>query len=320
MGALAVALVGLAAAGTSAYAGYSQNKSAEEANAQARADSQSDYEQKLQLAATAAKQLNDQYNDIVKERPNLSWSEFVRNRMQSIDDPYTREIYNNAKEQDFENLRKFAKAASSDNTANLLASADEISGGSFQEFVNQRNDLIRNTDAAGRYARAYELAAPVRQDASTVRYDNQGRLIEGQRADKLAFQVANEVQTQVEQEQKADLAQVEQQRLSAAQSQQEKASQFTQFYDPTGYATQLGQENYLLSNSYQQLDEQRAFDLYKMFAGAAAGITAQQPNYQSVTSGNELISQGIKGGTQALTDYYKTTQATKTPATTNTYG
>lgn len=322
MGALAVAAIGLAAAGTTAYMGNKQNKDAIAANEQAKGESEEDYNTRIKAAAKAAKELNSQYNKVVKNRPNLTWPEFVKSKLSAIDDPFARQVYTTAKAEDFERLRQFAQQATDDNVDNLLATADKISGGSFMEFVNKRNDLIRNTDAAGRYARAYELAAPVRTNASTVKYDNQGRLIEGQRADKLAFGIANEVQTQVEQEQKADLRQAEMDRLPAALSQQEKAKSFTQFFDPTGFANQAEQERMLTGVNYQQMDEQRSFDLYKMFAGAAAGITPVQPQYQDPNAGNAMIASGIKSGTTALTDYYKTQQANKVtaPATANTYG
>ena len=309
MGALAIAAAGVAVSAGSAYAGYQQNEKANDANLAAQQGSKEDYEARLKSAAKTAKELNAQYNEVVKDRPNLSYESFVRDHLRAIDDPYVRQVYDTAKSADFERLREFGNRATLDNVDNLKKVADELSGGQFEQIVQKRNDLVLNTDAASRYARAYELAAPVRTGASTVRYDSQGRLIEGQRADKQAFSIANEVQTGIEQEQKSDLRQLETDRLQAAQSQVEKAKSFTSFYDPTGYAANQEAQRQSLINGYQALDESRAFDLYKMFAGAAAGITPTQPTYQNNTGGNALISSGVQGGMSALTDYYKYKQS-----------
>ena len=73
-----------------------------------------------------------------------------------------------------------------------------------------------------------------------------------------------------------------------------------QFFDATGYATAAESDRTNLVNGYQAIDESRAFDIYKMFAGASAGIAPVQPTYQSEGAGNELISAGVKLGSQYL--------------------
>ena len=296
---------GIIVAGGTVAAGSMANNAAEDQNNAMRDASKSDYNQRIAAAQAGLKKINDEFNDILEKRPNTSWTSFIKKKMAAVNDPAVRDFYVNAKEEDFARLQEFANRASKGNVNNLLDAADEISGGRWREFVGKRNDLIANTDAASRYQRAYELAAPVRGDASTVRYDDQGRLIEGQRADKQAFNIATEVQTGIEQEQKQDLRAAENDRLNAAASQVQKAGEFTAFFDPTGYANRLSEEQTALEQGWQAADEARSFDLYKMFAGAAAGITAVQPNYVNPNPGDALIAQGVKSGTDSLMTYYK---------------
>jgi len=318
------ALASVAVSAASAYSGAQQNKKAAAANDAAQALSREDYNNRLAAAAKMAGQLNEEYNELTKKRPDLTWSNFVKDKIRAIDDPYLRESYTNAKEEDFNKMRDFAKAASSDNIDTVREAADKLSNGKWREIIDKRDKLVLNTDAASRMSRAYELAAPIRTGASTVRYDEKGRLIEGQRADKQAFNVAQEVQTQIEQEQKQDLRLLENDRMGAAQSQTEKAKSFMQFFDATGYATAAESDRTNLLNNFQIKDEDRAFDIYKLFAQAASGITPTQPTYQSTTGGNALISEGVRSGTEALKTYsaYKTDQDNKAAAAkaAGTYG
>lgn len=316
MGAIA-AWATVAIAAGSAYAGSQQNKKEAEQNARLEEEAKTDYAARLKLAGNTAKEMEREYNEIVKDRPNLSWESFIGDKIKAINDPYLRQFYSQAKAQDFEALRSFAKVASQDNVANLQKAADDLSGGRWKEITDKRNELVMQTDAGARMARAYELAAPVRTGASTVRYDDQGRLIEGQRADKQAFSVAQEVQTATEQEQKADLRQLETDRLSAAQSQTQKADQFMQFFDPTGYATAAEADRTALVNNYQKTDEERQFEMYKLWAQASSGIQPVQPNY-TTGAGNELIAAGVKTGSDALSAYssYKRGQTAKAGTTT----
>ena len=297
------AIAAFASIGTAAYGAY-QNNQAANANEEAQALSRQDYAKRLQEAGRIAKELNDQYNQIVGERPNLSWESFIGDKIKAINDPFLREFYTNAKKEDFDRMREFAQKATTDNVENLQSAADKLSNGKWKEIIDKRDNLVLNTDAASRMARTYELAAPVRTGASTVKYDSKGQLVEGQRADKQAFSVAQEVQTQIEQEQKQDLRQLENDRLNAAASQTAKASQFMQFFDATGYATAAESDRTNLVNGYQAVDESRAFDIYKMFAGASSGIAPVQPTYQSSGAGNELISAGVKLGSQYISNNY----------------
>jgi hypothetical protein len=315
MGAIAAWASLALAAGSTAY-GVSQNKKEEEANAQMQGESKKDYAARLKMAGKIAGEMEKEYNKIVEQRPGLSWESFMRDKIKAISDPYLRQFYTNAKVQDWDMLRAFAKSATSDNVDSLMASADKLSGGRWKEITDQRDKLVLETDAGARMARAYELAAPVRTGASTVRYDDQGRLIEGQRADKQAFSLAQEVVTATEQEQKADLRQLETDRLGAAQSQVQKADQFMQFFDPTGYATAAESDRSSLVHGYQNADEERQFELYKLFAQSAGGITPTQPQYTS-GAGNAAIAAGVKLGGDALSAYssYKKGQNTNTGTT-----
>lgn len=311
----AIAAAAIAAGG--AVYGAQQNKKAGEANANMAAESKDDYKTRLKAAAKWAGTLEKQYNKIVAERPNLTWDTYVKEQMKQIDDPRIRQFYLNAKQQDFEVLRNLAKHASEDNVDNLVAAADDISGGRWQENLAKSYDLIESTNAGARLARAHELSAPLLGDASTVRYDEKGQLIQGQRADKQLFNTAYETEVAAQREQKEDRRAFSNDILSAAQSQTQKASDFTQFFDPTGFATALSQQQQAQNNSYQLLDEQRGFSLFEKFAAASAGITPVQPQYQSANPGDAMIAAGLQQGASSLTDYYR--QNAK-PTSTDVYG
>lgn len=310
---------GVAVAAGSAIYGASQNSKAQGANEDALNLSREDYRARLIAGAKMAKELNAQYNEIVGERPDLSWESFVGDKIKSLNDPWLREAYTNAKKEDFDRWREFAERASVDNVENLESVADELSNGKWQDIIDQRNKLVLETNAADRYARSYELAAPVRTGASTVRYDNEGRLIEGQRADKQAFNIATEVQTAVEQEQKQDLRQLETDRLSAAERQSEKARDYMQWFDGTGYATAAEADRSKLLHGYQQTDEERAFRLFEMFAGASAGITPVAPAYQNSGPGNQLIASGVQLAGSTLSAYGNQTKQTQGTTPKSTY-
>lgn len=305
MGVVAAAWATAAVAAGSAAYGVAENEKAQDANEQLKNESKDDYQKRLETAGEWAKKLQDQYNKVVKQRPKLAWSTYVKEQLAEIDDPTVRQFYLNAKQEDFDNLQRFANAATSGNTSNLLKTAEEISGGEWRNYMDKRNELINQTTAADRFIRANELAAPNLTDPSTVRFDSEGRLIEGQRADKQRFNIAYEQQAAAEQEQKQDLRAISNDVLSAAQSQQEKAGSFTQFFDPTAFSAILaGQHDAKVSN-YQQLNEERAWSIYDTFTKAAQGIQPTQPNYGNPNPGNQMIADSIKMGTGALTDYYK---------------
>jgi hypothetical protein len=312
MGAVIGAAIGLGTAAVGAY----QNSKESKANDERFQISREDYETRLKESAKIMAGMESEYNALLEERPDLRWSEFVKDKTRALADPALREFYTQAKEEDFDVMRQLAKAASGDNLDNVISLADELSGGKWKDYVDKRNELVMETNAADRYARSYELAAPVRTGASTVKYDDQGQLIEGQRADKQAFDIATEVDTQIKQEQKQDLRLLQQDTLGAAERQTERARDFMGFFDATGYATAAEADRSALLHDYQQTDEQRQFDLYKMFAGAAAGITPTDPRYVSPTGGNELISSGVKLASNSLSNYGN---QTKQPANSNPY-
>lgn len=299
--ALAVAAIG---AGVAAK-GAADNK-------QAQTVSRSDYENRLGLIKAGATQLLSQYNQVVAQRPGLSWDDFVDERVRALNDPNILAAYDNRKQGDFEVLRSIATIATNDNVDNFKTAFDKLSNGKGQEIINQRNDLVLNDDTAQRMTRAWELRAP-EVGAGTVRYDPTGKLIEGQSADKKVFDTAYETVVATNQERQQNLAQLERDRTSAAESQQQKATQFMPFYDSTGYITSMDQQSRLERLGFQSTDESRAFGLYQAFAQASAGITPVQPNYQA---GDALISSGSQIATGALASYYKNS---KSSASSNPY-
>jgi hypothetical protein len=308
MGAIWGAVAGLAVSGIGAW----QNSQAQDANEAATRQARDDYERRLRFAAEEAKKMWEQYNKVVEQRPGTDWNTFARNYIRALDDPSLREAYTNAKEEDFEKMREFAKAASEQNFDTLMDTFNKLNGGRGREVLDERTRMVLDIDAAERFARARELSLPGRVGASTVRYDSTGRLIEGQRADKNAFNIAYETIVETDRERLNNLTQLENDRLRAAQSQQQKALDFLSFFDATGFASNLEDKRNAMELAFQMSDEERAFQLASAFAQQAAGIQPVQPQLQNNTVGNQLITEGIKMATSAYSDY-------RTNRNTNTY-
>ena len=293
------AIVGIASVAGGVYQNSQQNKFNQNLYNQSRED----YAMRLKLAAEGAKLLGDQYNKVQEERPDLTWEGYVGELVKALKDPRLLEAYHNAKQEDFNVLRKLAETASDDNTKQFQKTFDQLSHGKGDEIVDQRNKLVLEDDTAQRYARALELRSPS-IGAGTVKYDSKGQLVEGQRADKAVFDTAYETVVETNRERKADLRALEGDRSTAAQSQQEKAKNFMGFYDYTGYSTANFDNQRKQQLEFQMRDEERAFELYKLFAAGSAGIVPSQPGYVSPTGGNELISSGTKLVGSALGNYY----------------
>jgi len=299
--------------------GAMQNASAASANERRFNISREDYERRLQMAAETSEELAAAYENIVKERPELTWEAYVREWAQAIDDPQVREIYKRMKTEDFAQIRALADIATIGNIDNFKIAFDELSNGKGEEIINMRNDLVLQDDTNQRFQRALQLRSPA-IGADTVRYDSQGRLVEGQRADKQAFNIAYDTVVETNRERLANISALERDRMNAAESQREKATSFLNFYDNTGYSTALFAQNRQERQTFQQLDESRAFELYKMFAGAAAGITPAQPGYLPTDGGNALISSGMNMATSSLGTYASRNQGNQAPVAASNQG
>ena len=101
MGAIA-AWAGVAVAAGSAAYGAKQNADAEDTNEERFQISREDYAKRIQESAKIAASMENEYNDLLDERPDLRWSEFVKDKIRAINDPALREFYTNAKEEDFD--------------------------------------------------------------------------------------------------------------------------------------------------------------------------------------------------------------------------
>ena len=292
--------------GVALYGAY-QTSQTNKGNQQAYGDSRADYEARIAAAQKGLAQVEDQYNKVREQRPDISWEGYVDSLVKSIDDPKLRAAYDSAKQKDFGVLRTLAKTASEDNSANFRIALNSASNGKAAEIIDQRNDLTLNNDTKQRFARAMELRAP-EIGAGTVKYDEKGQLIEGQRADKQVFSTAYEVQDAVNKERLNNLAQLERDRSSVAASQQEKARSFMPFYDATGLSVNAFADNRKELIDFQKMDEMQAFDLYKTFAAAASGIQPSQPGYQSSAASQALTGQAVTAAGSALASYYKANQ------------
>jgi hypothetical protein len=299
--------IGLAISAASATYGAYQNNKAQKANEAAYGASQADYDKRIAAAQQGLGAMEAQYNKVKSERPDITWEGYVGELITSLNDPNLKKAYANAKQEDFNVLRSLASSATKDNAENFKATLNSVTNGQADNIVNQRNDLVLNDDTKARYTRALELRAPD-IGAGTVKYDDKGQLIEGQRADKQVFQTAYEVTTETNRERLANLTALQRDSSSIAENQKEKALSFMPFYDRTGLAVNAFVDSRKERIDFAKMDEAQAFDLYKTFALAASGITPSQPNYQPAGPGNAAIAEGIKGAGSALGAYYTNKQ------------
>ena len=299
-------LLGAAGIGTAAYGISSANKT-NKANEQAQQASQADYEARLKAAQEGFAQMQEQYNQIRSERPDLTWQGYVGELITSLNDPNLTKAYAEAKQSDFQVLEALASKATSDNVENFQSAFDKASNGQGKEIIDSRNDLVLNDDTQARVARAYELRAP---QISAVKYDENGDVVQGQRADKQVFQTAYETVVDTNRERLQNISQLERDRTATAISQQQRATDFMPFYDRTGFAATAFDKNRTERIDFQKLDEMQAFELMKTFASASMGITPTQPAYQGNSLAGSLVGSGITAAASGFASAYN---GNKTP-------
>lgn len=291
--------VGVASTAYGAYSSSQTNKGNKQAASQAKAD-----EEKRRARATA--ELNkayDAFNALREERPGVTFEQWKNEYVKAISDPVLRENFRKVKEEDFMAATDFATRASADNVSNFLKARDIVSQGAAPELTDTLNNIALTGTSEEATKRAMELRSGY-IPSGTVQYDAQGRLVEGQRADKQVFTTAYE----------ADIANRDRQfRMSKdlldsyssiADRQAEKAKDFLQFAGLEPVARDFATKSLTAAIGFQQQDEAMQMELIKMYAGAAAGVQPTQPTYRSTGPSDALMAEGISSAIRGLASYY----------------
>lgn len=136
--------------------------------------------------------------------------------------------------------------------------------------------------------------------AGTVKLNREGRLVEGQRADRQVFQTAFEI-SEAQRDKRFDrLSSVLASDRAVADRQQEKAKDFLDKTDFTSLARDFTAASRSAQTLFQQLDETRQFNLIRDFTNAAFTNQTAQPTFQNTDTADTLTASGINLGLRGL--------------------
>lgn len=303
---LTSALIGIAGA---AYGGISSARTNRQ-NRQAAADARAEEVARRERALAEMSKAQDAYNALREERPGVSFAQWKNEYVNAISDPVLREEFRKAKEDDFLSATDFAKRATTTNLETFLQARDLVSQGAAPELTQRLNELALTADAPAAMQRAMELRGGY-IPSGTVQYDAQGRLVEGQRADKQVFSAAYEADVAARDRQFRMSRDLLSDYTSIADKQTERARDFLQFASLEPTARELTTSALNTAIRFQQQDEQNQFDLIRTYAAAAAGVQPVQPTYRSTAPSDALMGQGIADAIKGIASYYD--QRPKTP-------
>lgn len=230
---IATAAVG---AGTAVY-GANQQKKASKANKQ----NQEAYLKSVQQNEAEARKLFDSfiegYNNSKERLEGMSIREYVQNTVTALNDPTLNAAFRKAKDGDWEQAQRFADEGSDQNVSIFNRVVDEVGGGNYKELLAKRDAAIFGEDVESLYSEARRLQAP-KQAAGSVRRDENGDVIGGQRGDKFEFDISTTAIKEANDRtfEKSRIA-IEDDRVAAAR-QQDRAIQFLPMLDYSGFTAQ----------------------------------------------------------------------------------
>ncbi len=294
--------VGAATAVVGAVGAANTNKQ----NKQAAADAKADEEARRARATAELEKAYASFNALREERPGVTFDQWKNEYVKAITDPVLRENFRKIKQEDFEAATEFATSATGTNVTNFLNARDIISQGAAPQLTGRLNEIALNADSEAAAQRAMEIRSGY-IPAGTVQYDSQGRLVEGQRADKQVFTTAYEADAAARDRQFRMGRDLLNDYTSVADRQTEKAKDFLQFAGLEPVARDMAGKSLATAIGFQQMDEQNQFDLIKMYAGAAAGVQPTQPTFRSTGPTDALMAEGISSAIKGIAQYYKKT-------------
>jgi hypothetical protein len=290
-------------AGTAAY-GANQAKKGQKANQ----ENMDKYIKSVQQNEKEAKKLFDEfiggYNSSKEKLEGMSLQEYTANMVSTLNDPTLNEAYRNARNGDWEQAQQFAEEGSAQNTSIFHKVIDTVGGGNYQELLKRRDAAIFSEDAETLYKEARRLQAP-KQAAGSVRRDENGDVIGGQRGDKFEFDISTTAIKEANDRvfEKSRTA-IEDDRVAAAR-QQDRAIQFLPMLDYSGFASSQVVQPYQEGKLRSQLAMLQADANLASTAMAAAYGAPLAPAQIDTTGASALAASGTKMALGGLTDLYK---------------
>lgn len=297
--AVATVAVGAVSTGVGAYSSNKANK--------ANKSNQEAYNKATQKSEKEARKLFNEfmkgYEDAKAELEGLSLREYIENSVEAIGDEGLRQVYYDARNADWDMAQQLADEATDQNINLFDRALESVGAGSYKEIVEARNQSILGEDLESIYARSRELQAP-RQAAGSVRRDlATGEAIQGQRGDRMEFQVA--VEEQLKQNERVfnrSRTAIEDDRAAAAR-QQERAISFLPMLNFADFATTNVVQPYQQDKMRAQLAMLQADAQLATQAMAAAYRAPLAPGQIDTTASQQMQSDGMKAIIGGLTTY-----------------
>lgn len=291
-------VVGVIAAGAGAAGTASTNRANKKAAAQAEADEMA----RREAASAEMQKAFAVYNGLRKKRKGVKFEDWRNEYAKGIADVGLRNLFQNAKREDFEYAADLAERATNVNLKTFGSSVNALSGGKAGEMRDIMSNIATEADAQSAYKRAMELESTL-LPAGSVAYDESGRLVRGQRADKHMFSVAHETAEKQRDIQFRMTRDLFNDFTGMAERQQERAREFlpTASYEPIGRG--LATRAMETRVDFQRMDESNQFQLIRDFAAAAMGNQTATPMFQNPGVYSELISKGIDTAVRGAATY-----------------
>lgn len=297
-GTWAAVAVGVVSTGVGLYQSGQTNKKNKQLANQAR----SDEEARRAAAQGELIKAQESFNALRDERPGVTFEDWKAEYVKAITDPVLRDNFRKIKKEDFEAATDFAKQATASNIQNFLSARGELSQGADTELTARANELALTADSPAAVKRAMELRSSF-IPSGTVRYDSQGRLVEGQRADKQLFNTAYEADLAARDRQFRMTRDLLNDYSNVADRQSEKAKDFLQFASLEPIARGFAEKALQTSIDFQKQDEMAQLSLINQYAAAASGIQPIAPAFHSTAASDQLTAQGISAAIKGIATY-----------------
>jgi hypothetical protein len=299
----ATVAVGAATAG----AGYLSQRETDKANEQ---NSQK-YLDAIQKNEKEARRLFDGfmkgYNSSKERLEGMSLRDYIGRQVEALNDPVLTASFRKARDGDWEQAQRFADEGSDQNVSIFNRIIDEVGGGNYKELLARRDKAIMGEDIESLYKEARRLQAP-KQMAGSVRRNEDGEVIGGQRADKFEFDISTSaIKEQNDRMFEKSRIAIEDDRVAAAR-QQDRAIQFLPMLDYSSFV------NNAVVQPFNEAKLRTELTLLQSEANLAANAMSMAfskplaPAQMSNPFAGELMSTGTKAAMGGIADLYKNNQ------------
>jgi hypothetical protein len=287
------AVTSVAVGAASVGAGLYNAKKTRDANKEAADKAELNEKNRRERAAKELEKATTRYNEMRAERPGLTVQDYLAERAADIGGEEGRKLVEQVrsmKAEDVAAAQSVADEATAGNIDTFNVALDAVSGGDSARILARRNELALGSNEQDAFNRALELRSTA-IPAGTVRQDSQGRFVEGQRADKQAFQFAFETQEGLRDKEFTKLRSVLDSDRSIAERQQQKALDFLSQQNAGDVTIGLAGAAADRQDRFQLLDEQTQLQNIRDFQTAAF-----KDQTKEITPATDNSGTIIKGG------------------------